>query len=155
MTTQESLTDKLGFEMEGCSRCGGTGHYSFHLTYGTICFKCAGKTKVYTKRGHTARKFYDTLLSVPAKDLQAGQQFLYEFLSKSFWITVTEVQSGENTCLINAIDKRGDYAGMHVKPDMMIRILPTREQQQKALEQALEYQETLTKTGQPRKGKVA
>lgn len=25
-----------------CPRCGGSGHYSFNLRYGTVCFKCGG-----------------------------------------------------------------------------------------------------------------
>jgi hypothetical protein len=26
-----------------CPRCGGTGHHSFNLVHGTVCFKCGGK----------------------------------------------------------------------------------------------------------------
>lgn len=25
-----------------CSRCGGSGHYSFNLIHGTVCFRCGG-----------------------------------------------------------------------------------------------------------------
>lgn len=28
-----------------CSRCGGSGHYSYHLTHGTVCFGCGGTGK--------------------------------------------------------------------------------------------------------------
>jgi len=28
--------------MKTCSRCGGSGHYSYNQMYGTVCFKCNG-----------------------------------------------------------------------------------------------------------------
>ena len=32
---------RLGYA-KYCTRCGGSGHYSFNLMYGTVCFKCGG-----------------------------------------------------------------------------------------------------------------
>lgn len=29
-----------------CSRCNGSGHYSFNLTRGTVCFQCEGAKKI-------------------------------------------------------------------------------------------------------------
>lgn len=29
-----------------CSRCNGSGHYSFNLTRGTVCFQCKGAKKI-------------------------------------------------------------------------------------------------------------
>jgi DnaJ-class molecular chaperone len=47
-------TSKPAFEHVTCSRCGGSGHYSFNLMYGTVCFKCHGRGWCYTKRGAAA-----------------------------------------------------------------------------------------------------
>lgn len=44
------------FDVEPCSRCGGSGSYSYCQMYGTRCFKCAGKGKYLSKHG---QKDYD------------------------------------------------------------------------------------------------
>ena len=41
----------MKFETSCCSRCGGTGSYSYCPGYGTMCFKCRGKGVQYTARG--------------------------------------------------------------------------------------------------------
>lgn len=61
------------FETKTCSRCGGSGHYSYCQRWGTICFKCGGQKKVYTKRGQAAKLLMERLLSTPMKNLQVGQ----------------------------------------------------------------------------------
>lgn len=64
--------DKMGFEKTACSRCGGTGHYSYCQAYGTVCFKCGGNGKVHTKRGWSALVFFRESLEMPVKDLKVG-----------------------------------------------------------------------------------
>src|SRR5207249_1748734 len=51
-----SMKKPLFFESETCSRCGGSGHYSYCQRYGTTCFKCGGRTTVLTKRGEAAQR---------------------------------------------------------------------------------------------------
>lgn len=34
---------KMALETKTCNRCGGSGHYSYHMMHGTVCFKCDGK----------------------------------------------------------------------------------------------------------------
>jgi len=41
----------MQFETESCSRCGGTGHYSYCSAHGTICFKCKGSGKQLSRAG--------------------------------------------------------------------------------------------------------
>lgn len=44
--------------MKTCSRCGGTGHYSYNQMYGTTCFKCNGmKYLLPTERQRTKKWF--------------------------------------------------------------------------------------------------
>lgn len=38
-----------------CSRCGGSGHYSFNLLHGTVCFKCSGSGFVMVNLKNEAR----------------------------------------------------------------------------------------------------
>jgi hypothetical protein len=35
--------------MIDCTRCGGTGHYSYNMIHGTVCFKCNGAKKIPAK----------------------------------------------------------------------------------------------------------
>lgn len=38
-----------------CPRCNGTGHYSYHPSYGTVCFKCNGAGTIeYTEAQYKA-----------------------------------------------------------------------------------------------------
>lgn len=60
------------FERTTCSRCGGSGHYSYNPIDGTICFKCRGKTEVLTKRGFAAQQYFTEISSIPAKYLKPG-----------------------------------------------------------------------------------
>ncbi|MFD9205921.1 hypothetical protein ACFVZM_06535 [Streptomyces sioyaensis] len=50
---------KIAFETENCSRCDGTGRYSYNPMHGRMCFKCKGAKRTLTQRGQAARKAYD------------------------------------------------------------------------------------------------
>ena len=69
-TTAPNLTE--AFETETCGRCGGSGNYSYCPGYGTRCFKCGGKGKVYSKRGAAALAYGRELRTVPANEVQVG-----------------------------------------------------------------------------------
>ena len=45
----------IRYETEACSRCGGSGHYSYNQISGTRCFKCGGGKTQLTRRGARAR----------------------------------------------------------------------------------------------------
>ena len=47
--------NSIRYETETCSRCGGSGHYSYNQRTGTTCFKCLGAGLQRTKRGARAR----------------------------------------------------------------------------------------------------
>lgn len=48
---------KRGFPIQTCSRCGGSGSYSYCTMYGDRCFKCSGTGVVHTARA--ARAYAD------------------------------------------------------------------------------------------------
>jgi hypothetical protein len=54
---------KIVFEMETCSRCGGTGRYSYNPFHGDVCFKCRGRKRTFTRNGAAARKAYNDAIS--------------------------------------------------------------------------------------------
>lgn len=45
----------INYESVECSRCGGSGRYSYCQMYGDRCFKCQGKGRTYTKEAQQSR----------------------------------------------------------------------------------------------------
>lgn len=84
-------------ETETCSRCGGSGSYSWCQMYGSVCFKCRGRKVVFTKRGAAANAYLIALRSKPAAEVKVGD--VVRLLSITMggtpcdiWATVTEIQ---------------------------------------------------------------
>lgn len=143
------------FETVVCSRCGGSGHYSYCSMYGTTCFKCSGKGNVYTDRGQAAKVWFEEHLSKPAKELQLGDKIYVDVFFNRGWSKVTEI--GPDTTLYNGAI-RPDYlyvqteiGGQYISGDTLCRVAHTAEQKQAVLALALEYQASLTKQGTVRK----
>lgn len=138
-------------ETEVCGRCGGTGNYSYCTMYGTTCFKCQGRKRVYTKRGAKALAYLTALRSKPASEIKVGDVILCDStFSKSKFSTVTKIEiepCGEQT----RVNFTTGIMGLGVFSDTPIRVAQTQEQKEQTLKLALEYQDTLTKTGTVRK----
>jgi len=43
------------FETATCGRCAGSGHYSFNMMHGTVCYGCGGSGIKLTKKGAAAK----------------------------------------------------------------------------------------------------
>jgi hypothetical protein len=169
----ESAAARL--ERETCSRCGGSGHYSYCQRFGTTCFKCSGRKEVLTKRGAAAMAFLKTLRSRPASQVKVGDQIKVTGITMSGdpfhqWMTVREiaptVQEGASlkdgamvpyrTELIRFDGtSKGQANATQMRPDTLVEVLLSKEGQAETLRQALAYQETLTKAGTTRKVRKA
>lgn len=72
--TATALT--IRFEYEDCTRCGGTGHYSFNQMEGTRCRRCRGRKRTINRRGNAAytrwKEHVDARLTTPVLDLKPG-----------------------------------------------------------------------------------
>lgn len=162
MTTTE--TRKL--ETMTCTRCGGSGEYSYCQMYGSTCFKCSGRKVTYTKRGAAARAYLDKLRSKTAAEIAIGDEIYYSsphsVMGKSGWGRVTAIVPG------NAEDHGGHVVNGEVVPPFFViestmcgyhvtnlnqsfRVRQTPEQARETLTAALDYQDRLTKEGKPRK----
>lgn len=141
-------------ETTTCSRCAGSGHYSYCPGYGSTCFKCGGLGWVLTKRGRVANEYLRTLRSKPASALVAGDVILYEGFTAgslrvpSKWHTVTGVTPDADRPGFLKVECEG--YGSSVSPDSMYRIRQTREALASTMAEAVAYQSTLTKLGTPR-----
>jgi hypothetical protein len=164
----------LLFENITCSRCSGTGNYSYCQMYGTRCFKCHGSKVVLTKRGALAQRYLDQLQTVSLTALQVGAVIQVHGIthggqSYSYKGTVTAIESTDQTCTWGKTDngitttgvtkyvciktshaKMGDHETL-MCVDTQFRIWPNTAEN---ITKALAYQESLTKTGTVRKSKI-
>lgn len=146
------------FETEPCTRCGGTGHYSFNGEH-SRCYKCDGKNgaRSLTKRGVAAKAYYLAKFRVAASDIKIGDMIETGNGQK---LRVVEIETKDETVIINGETRRVKTLGLIGKSwayytglSAIVRRYPTPEENDAAIADALAYQATLTKAGKPRKSK--
>src|SRR5262252_1659148 len=140
----------LLFENVPCSRCGGSGHYSYCQMYGTTCFKCAGDGAVLTKRGRAAQMFLNQSRKRKASEFKVGDSFLLEGVPgfiKSEWIKLTAIEVGANGTLnFLGTNKTGQEQGLNgLTAETEVRKAWTKEEKKAQAAAALAFQATLTK----------
>lgn len=147
------------FESVPCSRCAGTGHYSYCSMYGTRCFKCSGRTWTLTKRGAVAQALYTASLSRRADQLQTGDVIYNEPgpLNRGGWVTVESVGPYDLMPGYVAVQcsaksgKKEDGVTFLEPPSSVHRVSHPEPAKAAVLAFALAYQENLTKNGTLRK----
>lgn len=163
--TEITQVNTEGFEIETCSRCGGSGTYSYCQTYGTTCFKCSGRKVMLTKRGAVAYEYFQDLMSAPFETLKEGDQFFdkscgWQTLKSAVPLTVDNAESWstvngvrvvmEGALQVVSSSKSGTLTSYH-KAGVPIRVHHTAEAKSPKLAKAIEYQSTLTANGKVRK----
>lgn len=146
------------FETETCSRCCGTGRYSYCQMYGDTCFKChgKGKGKVYSKRGEAAIAYMRGLRTVPNTSVQPGW-LIYDAggpFGKAGWKTVVAVKTSGSKWLDNATGEWKHYLDIETK-DITFSVIPgndamavaSKNRLAETRDEAIRYQATLTKKG--------
>lgn len=160
-------TPTTKFEFEVCSRCGGSGHYSYNQINGSTCFGCAGAGYRLTRRGRLANQHMRELLSVTIDQLKVGDVIQCEDLNRRYYAPVVEiVHDTESTSsslrdgvmvpnppFVRVTTQHARYGrfGVIGQGSHKVRKQWTREETEAALAQALAYQSTLTKSGHERK----
>ena len=66
---------QLSYDSQTCTRCAGSGHYSYNQINGTTCFGCNGSGQKDSKRGAATRTFMNNLLTMNVSDLPIGVRF--------------------------------------------------------------------------------
>lgn len=160
--TTPSLTE--AFETETCGRCGGSGNYSYCPGYGTRCFKCGGKGRIYSKRGAAALAYGRELRTVPASEVQVGW-LLWETSGplggRTGWFAVEAIEA-DGSCAVGKDGVQTPYTclrtsqmGHGVFAETHLQAVPNKARLREVKALALAYQATLTKTGTVRKKAVA
>jgi hypothetical protein len=138
---------KMGFEKEVCSRCGGTGHYSWCQAYGSKCFKCLGTGYALSKRGTAGMNYYIESLHKDLSDIKIGDYIRFSVGSK--WSLFEGVEDDElNPGRITIKTHRstlGTYPGTKI-----MSVVNDDEMTEKQIE-AIRYQTRLTKSGKEAK----
>lgn len=144
------------FETQSCTRCGGSGSYSWNQMDGSRCYGCMGSGKQFTARGGAARDMFSASLRVPASEIRVGQRVWFPPgpLGGGGWSTVQALTEGiHNSTGTIGIDTPKVLT--YEFPETPVRIAWSDEDKQAKLRAALDYQATLTKQGKPRKGAPA
>lgn len=160
------------FETETCSRCGGSGKYSFCEMYRDVCFKCHGKKVTLTKRGKAAQQFYIDLCTVSITEVKVGDVIQVNGMthgcrSFSYRAQIVEIEFKKDAGSslkdgvmvpydgILLVTEHPKYGRSSIQASTGHTLRVYRQGDDERLKQALAYQETLTKQGKPRKKKSA
>jgi hypothetical protein len=148
-------TDKNGFEVETCSRCGGCGRYSWNQVTGDRCFKCAGAGVTYTKRAKVAREWFREQQMTTLADLAVGDLVYSEpGIFAGGWTRVVSIEEarpysyeGEVREALTVQYQR--FGGMTAPKSFRVR--RSGPDHADLLAQAVAMQETLNRLGKPSK----
>lgn len=144
-----------------CTRCGGTGNYSYCQMYGSRCFKCHGSGKQYTKRGHAAALYLESLRRRKGADVKVGdwiKMYGIAGFSKTTFYKVETIActfapgySNHGQLEFHGVSAKGETMGYHTGPDGDVPLGFGKAEKMAQYAKAVEYQNTLTKAGTPRK----
>ena len=141
-TTKKPITQttKSGFECFTCSRCSGTGHFSYCPMYGTRCFKCNGSGTLLTTRGHNAYMVYQNSLKIPVPDVKIGMLLRDEnpVTGVIKWHKIESIDINDKKYTFNCAEWI-----VNTDSDSEIRIGWSAEDKAIKIKAALEYQATL------------
>jgi hypothetical protein len=159
------MFSKMGFEIQTCTRCGGSGQYSYCQSYGTTCFKCSGRKVCFTAKGAAASAFYSESLQVPAGSLAVGDLIQIEdfFKQVKYFAPITAIGISDSKRLmpdgtwesiglaITTEHAKYGQSGYHCPAETMIRKGWSAEAKAEKLAAAIAYQASLTKAGTVKK----
>jgi hypothetical protein len=90
MTETQKMKATDLFETATCGRCAGSGHYSFNLMHGTVCFGCGGSGIKLTKRGAAAKTAWIAAYrkTIRVSEIVAGNK-----------VMIADARRGKNVCM--------------------------------------------------------
>ena len=149
------------FESETCSRCGGSGQFSYCQRYGSTCFKCSGNKQTLTKRGSAAQVKFRAMLSKPVSELSVGMKIQDIGITMggdifNQWLTITDIKPDttlyngavrEDYRLIECVNKRGEQHSIGTPLTTVYRVAADSETKRQAQHACIAYQRSLNKSG--------
>ena len=129
------------FENIVCSRCGGTGHYSYNEVNGSKCFKCRGSKATLTPRGLAAQNYYRDLITIPVSNVKVGDKIMPMSFDRAG--VVTEVSVDSSGILLLTVNN----CSYRMPNTSTVKAVVVGYERQKNLDLALLFQSKLTKAG--------
>lgn len=87
------------FESRECTRCGGTGEFSYNQMHGTMCYGCSGNGRQLTKKGAEGYQMWQqskrAAKEVLAKDAQVGDVIAVNSVedpNERVWATIARIE---------------------------------------------------------------
>lgn len=150
------------FETEVCSRCGGSGQFSFNGEH-SRCYKCDGKNSgnALTKRGAAAKAWFDAKMTVAIEDVKVGDVIRTDRIKQLTVATIEERDCGAirstvgdvvtERRIIQIVLRNKDGLTASIGKGGTVRRVLSQEGLDALRAEAVAYQSTLTKSGTPRK----
>lgn len=152
------MTDTLKFERELCTRCGGCGRYSHCEMYGDTCFKCHGVGQALTRRAVVARQWMADQRKILIRDVKpgmvikcCGSTYNVQSISQDAVSTGSSLRDGVMVANAPSWQIKGIKHSLTAQGDHVVELIPSKSEQIEQLRAAIEYQNSLTKTGAARK----
>jgi hypothetical protein len=123
--------------------------------YGTKCFGCAGKGKIYTKRAQAAIDYARTLRTIKASDVKVGMLMFEQagpLGGKTGWFTVTKSELSDSISISNGVEHRHwdletSQGILSTFADSDVQAVENKARLVEVRALALAYQATLTQKG--------
>lgn len=153
------------FETKTCGRCGGTGKHSYNQVHGDMCYGCGGSGIVLSARGKEANNYFNESIYRSVDECVIGD-LVYERGISSKWLVIDGINkdvtdtyqvldNGEkNYCYIYIAFKPNSTRGQYYIKGTSIKSVKSVDEIKQKRQEALDYQDTLTKAGKPRKRKL-
>lgn len=152
------MTEVLKLETEVCSRCGGCGRYSHCEMYGDTCFKCHGKGRALTRRAVAARQWLADQRKMLVRDVKPGMvikscglTYNVQSIYQDDVCTSSSLRDGVMVANAPSWHIQGIKHGLTAQGDHVVELIPAKTVQIEQFRAAIEYQNSLTKEGKPRK----
>lgn len=157
------MPKKLLFDHETCTRCCGTGSFSYCQSYGTTCFKCHGNGVTLTKKGAAANAWFHAKKKKVAAEVKVGEWMVVEGcpgFSKNEVVKVTFAgfketgnkymgKDGEwkDYFIVEGVNAKGETHGVHTFENAEVTMAFGKAETLALKLEAKAFEATLTKAG--------
>ena len=135
-----------------CSRCAGSGKFSWCQSHGDMCFKCHGAGVTLTKKGAAAQRWLNAQKRKLGAEVKVGETILVDGIpgfSASFWAKVTEISPACDITVVGI--KNGQSMALNGWGEQSVRVAQSKERLAELRAEALAFQANLTKAGTVKK----
>ncbi len=110
---------RLVYETETCSRCGGSGTYSYCQMYGSTCFKCSGRKRSLSRRGAKASAavgaFIAERFSKAVETLEVGDRISLPGYARAVVVDAPKVSGSYSIAVVDGVEVKTPYIAVQLR----------------------------------------